>query len=475
MLISTDALSSDRGRIKIPSAACVFTFAISSLVLSGWLFDVERLKRILPTLVAMNPTTAVAFVLLAVSLWLSQKKDVPASAFGGAQLCAVLIALTGLCKLFQVVFGWPEGIDQLLFADKLKIDSTGLPNRMAPNTALNFVLLGCALLLINSRTRRVFHLAQALVITSLIGSLLPLIGYLYGAKLFYGIGNFIPMAAHTAFTFLVLGVGILSVRPGDGLMSPLMDWGASGLTLRRLLPAVIGLPILLGWLRLEGQRRGFYGNELGVALMVAAHILFLAALVWWNSFQLLHIDARRREAETQLRDLTLTDDLTGLRNRRGFLLLTEHEMKLARNQRAALSLWLLFADLDGLKQINDSLGHEAGSQAIVHMSGILKQTFRDSDVIARLGGDEFAILAVSNTTDSGSVMLARLEENVLAFNLREKLPYRLSASVGVIRIETDKVTSIEAVLQEADQAMYEEKRRRKLNGGLNPSLGNQFV
>jgi diguanylate cyclase (GGDEF)-like protein len=475
MLISTDALSLVRRNLRIAFAASAFAAAVSSLVLYGWLFDVERFKRILPTLVAMNPTTAVAFLLLALSLWLSQKKDVPRGVRGGAKLCAALIALTGLCKLMQVGFGWPVGIDQLLFADKLQADPTGMPNRMAPNTALNFLLLGCALLFLNSRTRSIFHFAQALIIISLIDSLLPLIGYLYGAKLFYGIGNFIPMAAHTAFTFLVLGAGILSARPEGGLMSPLMDGGASGLTLRRLLPAVIGLPILIGWLRLEGQRRGFYNNELGVALTVAAHIMFMAALVWWNSFQLLRMDALRREAETQLRDLTLTDDLTGLRNRRGFLLLTEHEMKLVRNQRASLSLWLLFADLDGLKQINDSLGHEAGSQAIVHMGGILKQTFRESDVVARLGGDEFAILAVSNTDDSASLMLARLEENVLAFNLREKLPYRLSASVGAIRIQPDRTASVEDVLKEADQAMYEEKRRRKKTSGLNPSLGNQFA
>ncbi|HZG53584.1 MAG TPA: diguanylate cyclase [Pyrinomonadaceae bacterium] len=475
MLISTGALSSAPRSVKAALAASIFTAAIGSLVLCGWLFDIERLKRILPTLVAMNPTTAVAFMLLALSLWLSQKKDVSPGVLRAAKSCAALVALVGSFKLAQVIFGWPGGIDQLIFADKLKVDPTGLPNRMAPNTALNLALLGCALLLINSRRRRVFHLAQALVITSLIGSLLPIIGYLYGAKLFYGIGNFIPMAAHTAFTLLVLGTGILSSRPAGGLMLPLMDRGVSGLMLRRLLPAVIGLPIFIGWLRLEGQQQGFYNNELGVALMVAAHILILTALVWWSSFQLLSIDARRKEAETQLRDLTLTDDLTGLRNRRGFLLLAEHEIKLARHQRTGLTLWLLFADLDGLKQINDSLGHDAGSQAIVHMGTVLKQTFRESDVIARLGGDEFAILAMSNSGDSGSIMLSRLQENVRAFNLREKLAYRLSVSVGVTRIDSDQAASVEAVLKEADQAMYAEKRRRKKNSNLNPSLGNQFA
>jgi diguanylate cyclase (GGDEF)-like protein len=475
MLISSNALAPHHWVIKVALTASGITMMVGALVLCGWQFDIELFKRIFPKLVAMNPATAVAFILLAVSLWLSQKKDVARRVRHGAELCAALVVLAGLLKLAQVIFGWPGGIDQLLFSDKLRVDLTGLPNRMAPNTALNFVLLGCALLLFNSKTRRIFNLAQGIIIFSLIDSLLPIVGYLYGTKLFYGIGNFIPMAAHTAFTFLVLGTGILFAHPEGGLMLPIMDRGVSGLMVRRLLPAVIGLPILIGWLRLEGQRRGFYDNELGVALTVAAHILIMGALIWWSSFQILRIDARRKEAETQLHDLALTDDLTGLRNRRGFLLLTEQEMKLVRGKRADIGLWLLFADLDGLKQINDTLGHEVGSRVIVQAGDILKQTFRESDVIARLGGDEFAILAVSNDSDGGRVMMSRLQENVRSFNAREKLSYRLSMSVGVVRVDADKATSIEEVLKEADRAMYEEKRRKKSSGGLHPSFGNQFA
>lgn len=470
-----DAVAAHRRVIKIALSASVLTMMIGGLVLCGWLFDIELFKRIFPKLVAMNPTTAVAFILLACSLWLSQKKDVAPGLLHVAELCAALVVLAGSLKLSQIIFGWPGGVDQLFFSDKLKADLTGLPNRMAPNTALNLVLLGCALLLFHSKAKRIFLIAQAIIIFSLIDSLFPIVGYLYGTKFFYGVGNFIPMAAHTAFTFLVLGVGILFAHPDGGLMRPIMDQGVSGLMVRRLLPAVIGLPILIGWLRLEGQRRGFYDTELGVALTVAAQILCMGALVWWNSFQLLRVDARRREAETLLHNLTLTDDLTGLRNRRGFLLLTEQEMKLARSKRAEITLWLLFADLDGLKQINDSLGHEVGSQVIIQTGEILKETFRESDVIARFGGDEFAILAVSNDPDGGNVMTKRLQENVHAFNARENPSYRLSISVGVVQVDSEKAASIEQVLKEADQAMYEQKRRKKRSAGLNHALGNQFA
>jgi diguanylate cyclase (GGDEF)-like protein len=150
-------------------------------------------------------------------------------------------------------------------------------------------------------------------------------------------------------------------------------------------------------------------------------------------------------------------------------------MKLARNKRTGISLWLLFADLDGLKQINDSWGHEAGSQAIAQTGEILKQTFRESDVIARLGGDEFVVLAVSDNSDSGRIMLARLQGNISAFNATEKLPYRLSVSVGVVSVDPDKAASIEDAIKEADQAMYEQKHRKKSNPRMKPSLDNQFA
>ncbi|HKS40348.1 MAG TPA: GGDEF domain-containing protein, partial [Blastocatellia bacterium] len=159
-------------------------------------------------------------------------------------------------------------------------------------------------------------------------------------------------------------------------------------------------------------------------------------------------------------------------NRRGFLLLAEQELRLARSKRIGLDLWLVFADLDGLKQINDTLGHQAGSQAIIHTAEILKNTFRQTDVIARIGGDEFAILAVTNDADSGNVLVSRIKENLRSFNLQEEMPYRLSLSVGAIRVEPDKSPSITDLLEAADQAMYEQKR---LSRQSRSSLNNQFA
>lgn len=430
------------------------------LVLFGWAFDLEPLKRILPTLVAMNPVTAVNFILLGLAVSCSRAPREDRRLRRTAMLCAAAAGLIGTLRLGNAFLDWPVSVDQLLFASKLTADVTGQANRMAPNTALSFLLLGCALLFFNSQRRSRLFVSQTCTLLSFVISLLPVVGYAYGTKMLYGIGQFIPMALHTALCFMALCTGILFARPGRGLTAPLLDEGVSGIMMRRLLPTVICLPVLIGWLRLEGQKLNLYDNEFGVALTVVAHILLLATLVWGTSFELLRFDLRQKQAEAQLQELILTDDLTGLRNRRGFLLLTEQEVKHAQHGLLNVGLWLVYADLDGLKEINDRFGHAVGSQAIVQAAEVLKETFRATDIIARLGGDEFAILAVSNEPEGGRAMVERLLENLQTFNARATLSYRLSLSAGIVPLDA-RTTSIEYALQEADLAMYEHKRTRK--------------
>ncbi len=124
-------------------------------------------------------------------------------------------------------------------------------------------------------------------------------------------------------------------------------------------------------------------------------------------------------------------------------------------------LWCLYADLDGLKKINDTLGHDAGSQAIVDTATILKATFRDSDIVARLGGDEFAILAATNTSTGGTLLIERLQSNVAAFNARQDLRYTISLSVGLVPVEPDEMLTLDDILKAADARMYSDKQARK--------------
>lgn len=166
--------------------------------------------------------------------------------------------------------------------------------------------------------------------------------------------------------------------------------------------------------------------------------------------------------QEELGTLALTDELTGLFNRRGFLALAERQLKLGR--RSGRGILLFFADVDGLKKINDSFGHFEGDLALIRTAEVLEKTFRDSDLLARLGGDEFAMLAIEAAGHSEATITARLQESLKAMSGTESR-YALSLSLGVVRFDPRSTTSIGQLMVLADQAMYEQKRRR-------PSFGN---
>jgi diguanylate cyclase (GGDEF)-like protein/PAS domain S-box-containing protein len=167
----------------------------------------------------------------------------------------------------------------------------------------------------------------------------------------------------------------------------------------------------------------------------------------------------------ELRSLSLRDELTGLHNRRGFITLAGQHMKMAARQRAPFAI--LFIDLNELKPINDTLGHQAGDDALKDTAALLRGTFRDSDLLARFGGDEFAVLAadVRPGPESAAQVLARLDAAVEHHNRSAERPFRLSISVGMVHYDPAKPASIDDLLAEADKRMYEEKRARKVERG----------
>ena len=166
----------------------------------------------------------------------------------------------------------------------------------------------------------------------------------------------------------------------------------------------------------------------------------------------------RRKAEAEVRRLSLIDDLTGLHNRRGFFMLAEQELRVAR--RSGTPAWLVFVDLDGLKHINDTLGHEDGDALLRDAAGLLQGHFREGDVLGRLGGDEFAIFAVTPGGNAEEIE-ARLHRDIETFNRACTSRYRVAMSVGIVSCLTEDGESLHKLIARADAAMYERKRERK--------------
>jgi two-component system, cell cycle response regulator len=170
-----------------------------------------------------------------------------------------------------------------------------------------------------------------------------------------------------------------------------------------------------------------------------------------------HCAAKQYMLQAELGNLALTDELTGLCNRRGFMAIAERQLKIGH--RTGRGIVLFFMDIDGMKQINDSFGHGEGDRALKRMAKALKMTFRDSDVIARLGGDEFAVLAIEASDNSETAIRARLAEDLKSVSAGETR-YTINLSLGAVRINICSSASIGEWMVRADQAMYEQKRRR---------------
>lgn len=166
-----------------------------------------------------------------------------------------------------------------------------------------------------------------------------------------------------------------------------------------------------------------------------------------------------KRAEEALRGLSLTDDLTGLYNHRGFFAFADQYAKAIK--RSKNKLLFVYADMDGLKKINDTFGHNTGSQALTEIAKIFKQSFRETDVVARMGGDEFTAVASVSSTQSAELLVERLQQNLQTFNEENKRDYHLGLSVGFICVEPNEITSIEELIAKADALMYEQKKRKQ--------------
>lgn len=254
---------------------------ICSLVLIGWQFDIEIFKRILPSFVAMNPLAAICFIASATGFLVVRTRPAPKLRQWEMFLLvsSVMVAATGVIARY-ITHKHFFLADRVLFSSKLDVAGQ-LPNYMAPNTAIGFIIIGLSLLLLNSRHKVFRRISQYLAGAVAFASSIAILGYLYGSQQpFIGFRAFIPIAVHSAICFILLSTAILMSRPREGLMSLFSSSGGAGFMMRRLLVPAVLLPTILGWLRIQGQRANLYNTDIGVSLTIATNILLGCILVW---------------------------------------------------------------------------------------------------------------------------------------------------------------------------------------------------
>lgn len=269
------------------------------LVLTGWVLNIPSLKSIYPGLGTMKVNTAFCFLLSGIALRLQCS---PRQLIYRHYIivCAGIVALLGLLTLLDYFFQWRLGIEQLLLRQSHDILEQSTHVRSTPTTAFNLLFVGVALLLIDTEFPRGYWLSQILSIVAKFVSLLVIIGYLYGVNSFYSFGTDLYVSLHAALTCVLLCAGILAARPEHGLMAIVSSNGAGGIMARRLMPAAVVLPLILGGLALFGQSQGWYDTEFRLSLLVGSSILFFAIFIWWGAASLRNIDTERQRAESSL-------------------------------------------------------------------------------------------------------------------------------------------------------------------------------
>ncbi|HEY9620377.1 MAG TPA: PAS domain S-box protein [Crinalium sp.] len=290
--------------------AIALSILIGTLVLLGWQFDIELLKQGLPgNLVTMKANAALCFVVVGVTLKLLQVNATPRRhplkqylryAIYGLSLFVLLV---GLLTLSEHVFSWNLGIDQLLFQD-VATPYNPHPGRMGDITALNFLLVGIAFLLLLRNTVWADWVAQLLSCLTAFVGLLPLVGYLFGVEIFASLVlNITTTAPHSAIAFLIIDLGILYLRPHRGLMRTVTSPLPGGEMARSLLPWAIALPLLLNWFTVYGERQRWYSPEFGDAGQTTIIMMLFVSVVWWTARSLNHTEHRRQQMERGLREL----------------------------------------------------------------------------------------------------------------------------------------------------------------------------
>jgi PAS domain S-box-containing protein len=283
--------------------ASLFSIAVGLLSLIGWTLGIAVLKSVIPGQVVIKPNAAMALVLCGCSLWLLRSRDEQspqASRELAGQMMASVVALLGLLSLSEHLAGWDLGIDQLLFLDENPWEAFGSvrPGLMAPITALDFLLIGLALLWLDRtivyRSRRYWP-AQFLAFAANTGAIVGILDFVLGSHTSYT-----HIALQTAVTLFVLSFAVACARTGWGLGALFASSSYGGMLTRRLWPAAVVVPLLIGTISWRAHAGGLFSEWSAITVMIVAMITLLAGLTVWSGQSIDRSDAERRQAEGSL-------------------------------------------------------------------------------------------------------------------------------------------------------------------------------
>jgi signal transduction histidine kinase len=412
---------------------------IGGTVLAGWALGIDVLKG-LSGEITMKPNAAVGLLAAGISLVLLGARSRTARALG--QACAVLAGATGALTLAEHLGGWNFGIDQLLFLETPGAAATTSPGRMGPNCALSLTCSGVALLCLYRSTERTILVAQLLGASVTVLALVPTVGYVYGAEALYAIAKYTGIAFHTGVALLVLSVGLLAARSDKGPVAALTTDAPFGVVARRLLTAAILVPLLVGYLRVQGERVGFYDSPLGAALFVVTMIVMLSILIWRAAVAFGRSDRELRAVQQEREELLVRE--RGARQKAEqadrakdeFIAALSHELRTPLN---AILGWMYMLQ----KETVPDASRMKATDVILRNAGVLSRLIEDLLDTSRITTGHLVL--VTTPLDVRGVVQAAVDSI---------LPSASARNVGVVLSLTPAATTVNADAQRLQQVVW---------------------